>query len=100
MQLQIPGRTDTTVETNADAVIGAQFYGTGELIKTGDGMLTLTGSSTLSGGVRINEGTLRIGNGGTTGSISGLVLNNAELVFDRSNSLTLNGPVTGSGHVT
>lgn len=42
--------------------------GTGSLIKSGNGTLTLTSSNTLSGAVSINAGTLALNQGGTGGS--------------------------------
>jgi len=45
----------------------------------------------------INLGTLQIGNGGTTGSIIGDVIDNGSLVFNRSDDVTFNGIVSGSG---
>jgi autotransporter-associated beta strand protein len=63
----------------------------GSLIKVGTGTLTLTGSNTYTGGTTISGGTLQIGSGGTTGSIVGTVVDNAALVFDRSDAFTLMG---------
>ena len=45
----------------------------------------------------IDEGRLQIGNGGITGSIVGDVTNNGQLAFDRSDTLTFDGAVSGSG---
>jgi autotransporter-associated beta strand protein len=61
------------------------------LAKIGTGTLTLTGNNTYSGGTRISGGFLQIGNGGTTGSISGDVTNNGWLVFGRSDNVTFDG---------
>ena len=47
--------------------------GTGSVEKAGSGTLTLTGANTYSGGATISAGTLQIGNGGTSGSIAGIV---------------------------
>jgi len=40
---------------------------------------------------------LQLGNGGATGSITGNVLNNATLAFDRSNTYGFGGVISGSG---
>ncbi len=70
------------------------------LIKAGNGTLTLSGNNTYTQGTLISAGTLQIGNGGTTGSITGNVTNNAALIFNRSNALTFNGVISGNGSVT
>jgi autotransporter-associated beta strand protein len=53
-----------------------------------------------SGGTTINAGTLQIGNGGASGSISGNILNNASLVFDRSDVYTYSDAISGTGSVS
>ena len=71
------------------------------LTKIGSGKLTLTasmnaGSATLT----IGAGTLQLGNGGTTGSVSfGSVVNNASLVFDRSDQYIFTPLISGTGNV-
>ena len=47
----------------------------------------------------VAAGTLQIGNGGTTGSIVGNVVNDGVLAFNRSNTLTLAVNISGSGSV-
>jgi autotransporter-associated beta strand protein len=74
--------------------------GTGSLTKLGTGTLTLTNDNTYSGGTTISAGTLQIGNGGTTGSISGNITNNAALRFNRASSLTYSGNISGTGSLT
>jgi fibronectin-binding autotransporter adhesin len=69
----------------------------GSLIKVGAGTLTLSGTNTYTGGTTITAGTLKIGAGGATGSLTGPVLDNAALVVDRSGTLVLAGPITGTG---
>ena len=71
----------------------------GSLRKTGDGTLTLTGTSAYSGGTTIEAGTLQLGNGGASGSIAGDVVNDGTLRFNRDNVLTFGGKITGSGNV-
>src|SRR5258705_9506946 len=60
----------------------------------------LTGTNTYSGGTTISAGTLQVGNGGTTGSITGDVTDNGVLAFDRSDSVTFAGAISGTGSVT
>jgi autotransporter-associated beta strand protein len=55
--------------------------------------------NTYAGGTTINAGTLQLGNGGTTGSITRNVLDNGILAFDRSNVLTFGGVISGTGSV-
>jgi autotransporter-associated beta strand protein len=76
--------------------------GTTSLVKTGTGTITLTGNNTYTGTTTINGGTLRIGNGGTSGSIVGAsgIINNAAIVYDSSDDVTLSYGINGSGSVT
>ena len=74
--------------------------GTGSVIQAGPGTLALTGVNTYAGGTTIDAGTLQIGDGGTNGSITGAVVDNAALTFNRSDAMTYGGVITGSGSVT
>ncbi len=79
--------------------LAAHIHGIGTLSKAGSGTLILTGTDTYTGGTTINGGTLQIGNGGTTGSISGDVANNGTLAFNRSDALGFAGVISGGGAV-
>lgn len=86
--------------TGADGVaslFSGVISGTGSLTKTGTGGLILDGDNLYSGGTVIAAGTLQIGNGGTTGSIIGPVLNNGTLIVNRSNGYTISSPISGTG---
>ncbi|MDQ0350195.1 autotransporter-associated beta strand protein, partial [Ancylobacter vacuolatus] len=74
--------------------------GTGALTKSGAGTLILSGSNTYQGGTTISAGTLQVGDGGTTGAVAGNITNNGTLAFNRSNSLTYAGVISGSGSLT
>jgi autotransporter-associated beta strand protein len=103
-QLQLAGlsgtgtiNTDNAVAATIDAPIvnGSST----SLTKVGGGTLILTGANTYSGGTTISGGVLQLGNGGTTGSILGDVVNNGALAFNRSNTYQFNGVISGSGAV-
>jgi autotransporter-associated beta strand protein len=70
-----------------------------KLQQLGNSTLILTGNNTYSGGTVIAAGTLQIGNGGTSGKISGDVLDLGVLAFNRSNNVTFDGGILGNGQV-
>lgn len=81
------------------ATIGSALTGTGGLNKTDLGTLILTGNNDYTGGTTISGGTLRLGNGGTTGSIAGDILNKGILVFNRADAVTFAGAISGNGAI-
>jgi fibronectin-binding autotransporter adhesin len=78
---------------------GGVISGTGSVQQNGTGITVLVGDNTYTGGTTINAGALQLGNGGTTGSITGNVINNGILAFDRSNDLAFGGVISGTGSV-
>ena len=87
---------------NDDLTFNGVVRGNGSLEQAGMGTLTLTGTNTYAGGTTISLGTLQIGNGGTTGSITGNVIDDAyygSLIFNRSDDLSYDGVISGSGGV-
>lgn len=69
-----------TLQTDGDLTLSGTISGGGALTKTGGGTLVLTADNSYSGGTTIGGGTLQLGDGGTTGSIQGDVVNNGALV--------------------
>ncbi|MBB4839202.1 outer membrane autotransporter protein [Sphingomonas kyeonggiensis] len=80
------------------AEIASQITGPGGIVKTEAGTLILTGTNSYSG-TTIQAGTLQIGNGGTTGSITNNVVNNGTLAFARSDETSFDGIISGTGAV-
>ena len=81
------------------AVPGA-ITGTGSLTQAGAGTLLLTGANTYAGGTTIASGILQLGDGGSTGSIVGNVADSGTLAFDRSDTMTFAGVISGTGAVS
>jgi fibronectin-binding autotransporter adhesin len=86
--------------TGTTATYSGVISGSGALVVgcgTNAGTIVITGDANITGGTTINAGTLQIGNGGNIGSIEGDVINNGALTFDRGDSVTLAGAVSGAG---
>jgi autotransporter-associated beta strand protein len=73
--------------------------GSGALIKTNTGTLIVTNTISQTG-VTVAQGTLQVGDGGSTGSIAGAITNNGTLAFNRAGNSTVSGAITGTGSVT
>ena len=71
------------------------------LTKSGGGVTELVGLNSYTGITVINDGTLRIGYGSTTGNLgTAAVTNNSILTFNRSDSITIANVISGVGSVT
>jgi len=91
---------EDTVFTNtiSSVVSGGANGNRGRIVKISPYTLTLTANNTYQDGTTITEGTLQVGNGGTSGAIgSGGVTLTAILAFNRSDSLTIAGAISGAG---
>src|SRR5215470_7121525 len=109
--------TLTTNGDGSDTTFSGTISGSGRLVKVGEGTLTLSGNNSYTGGTLLNEGTLAVGSStalgtgtltladGTTlqAAAYGLALANAmrllgdTTVDTQSNTLTLSGPISGTG---
>jgi len=72
----------------------------GSLTKEGDGTLTLTNDNEFRGGATVAGGILQIGDGGTTGSIAGDIVNDGNVTFNRSDDITFDYDISGDGNLT
>jgi len=100
------GQSGVTLNTDTFNVnFDGTITGTGNLTKMGTGTLILTGnnSNIQNGIIQIQEGTLQLGNGGTTGSVvtqNGFVVSSgAALAYNHSNNVTETQKITGAGTV-
>ena len=92
-----PSKSLTIGGNNQSTTFSGQIIGGGSIVKAGSGTLTLTGNNTYGGDTTISGGTLQIGNGGTTGSVPGNIVNNAALAFNRSDAVTYGNVISGTG---
>jgi fibronectin-binding autotransporter adhesin len=83
-----------------------KFAGTGgiaggSLTKMGNGTLIVATNNTYTGPTDIQAGTLQVGDGGTTGSLgTGSINIGTTLAFNRSDAITVNSALNGTGGVT
>lgn len=67
------------------------------LSKTNGGTVIFAGDASFSGDTTISNGILQIGNGGTNGTFSGNIINNATVTFNHNTLRTYTGNISGSG---
>ena len=79
-----------------NATYGGAIGGVGNVTQAGSGLLTLTGSNLSSGQTTVSAGSLQLGVGGATGTITGsLYVGNGTFLLDRSG--TMSNGIAGSG---
>ncbi len=72
-------------------------------IKSGDGKMILAADNSFGGNVTVSNGVLQVGNGGASGTLGtgagavNLVAAESSLVFNRSGSTAVSGPISGNG---
>jgi outer membrane autotransporter protein len=86
-----------TAGTATQAGVISELNGPRPLEKIGAGTLVLTADNTYTGTTTISAGTLQLGNGGTSGSILGNVVNNGTFAVNRSDTFSFGNVISGTG---
>jgi autotransporter-associated beta strand protein len=87
------------VASGQNLTLSGVISGIGNLAQINTGTLVLTGANTYTGSTSI-AGVLEVGDGSTTGQLgAGNVVNNGTLIFNRNNTYTYAGLISGSGGV-
>ena len=75
--------------------------GFGSVVQNGSGTVILSGDNTHFNGTTINSGTVQVGNGGPTGSLSSFsgVVDNSTLIFNSTGTFNYGGVVSGTGQL-
>jgi autotransporter-associated beta strand protein len=90
--------TKNLIIAAGSGTFGGSFTGTGALELAGG---TTTFSTTQTSNILIDSGaTLQIGNGGTTGAVTGTITDNGTLAYNRSDAVTIATAITGTGGLT
>ncbi len=93
-----PGILVVNATQDYDFIGSGGIAGAATLIKRGSGTLILETVNSYSGSTVISNGTVQVGNAGTTGSLgTGSVTNNGALVFNRADAITVASVINGSG---
>lgn len=79
----------------SDGTYASAMSGSGQLIKTGGGDLTLTGAHSYTGGTLVSQGRLL----GNTSSLQGAIINNAKVLFAQTGVGTYAGTISGTGQL-
>ncbi|MHA3774315.1 beta strand repeat-containing protein [Verrucomicrobiota bacterium sgz303538] len=95
-----PGSTTVNASLNY-TFGGAGGIAAGSLTKDGVGTLLLLTNNSYTGATTIVSGTIQVGNGGTAGTLGGLgvITNDGTLAFNRSDAVTIDRQIIGSGKV-
>jgi autotransporter-associated beta strand protein len=85
------------INRNNTVTLAGVISGAGSLSQIGPGTTILTGNNSYAGGTTIVAGTLQLGDGGSSGSIAGDVVNNGTFAINRSDLYTFGGVISGTG---
>ena len=93
IQGRITNHATVIFDQAANGTYAGEMVGTGGLVKSGAGILTLSGANSYNGGTTVSAGTLS----GNTSSLQGAITNNATVIFDQAINGTYAGVMGGTG---
>ena len=89
-----------TINNDTTTFYGSVTGNTNPITKAGSGTLVLVNSS-ISKPLQIEDGTIQIGDGGTTGTLGTVdIENNGALVVNRSGDIVISQAISGTGSLT
>jgi autotransporter-associated beta strand protein len=95
--------TNSTISVDSTKTLTAAgiISGSGNVSKTGEGTLVLTGANDFTGSLTLSVGTLDIGDGASSGSVATTsIVTNADLRFNRNDNTSTVAAITGTGNLT
>lgn len=95
LQGNITNNAKLQFDQSTDGAYSGAIIGTGGVIKSGTGDVTVSGANNYTGGTTVSGGTLT----GTTISLQGNITNNAMVEFDQSTDGAYRGVIRGTGRV-
>jgi DUF1680 family protein len=103
LPLQLSGNLPWIMNARTgNLTLGGEVSGQGSLVKSGAQTLTVLSNCTFSGPAWVGEGTLELGNGGTSGDLGDRTVTvdaGAALAFNRGDAFAVTGPIGGAGSV-
>ena len=96
LQSNIIDNANVTFNQATNGAYAGVLSGTGSLTLNGTGTVTLSGANTYSGGTTVSAGSLT----GTTTSLQGNIIDNANVTFNQATNGTYAGVLSGAGNLT
>ena len=95
LQGAIVDNANVTFNQATNGTYAGVMSGTGNLTVSGTGTVTLSGANTYSGGTTVSAGSLT----GTTTSLQGAIVDNANVTFNQATNGTDAGVMSGTGNL-
>ncbi len=96
LQRNIVDNANVTFNQATNGTYAGVLSGAGNLTVNGTGTVTLSGANTYSGGTTVSAGSLI----GTTTSLQGNIVDNANVTFNQATNGTYAGVLSGTGNLT
>ena len=89
--------TRLAVDRSDTSLLQGIVSGAGSFEQIGTGTNVIAGDNTYTGGTTISGGSLRLGNGGNSGSVVGDIVNGGTLEFNRADDVDVANAISGTG---